>query len=185
MKIYPGTFITFEGIDYSGKSVQIKRLAEYLEQEGKTVVVLRDPGTTRISEKIRHILLDNDHHEMTKWTELLLYEAARAQMVEETIMPLLQEGSVVLCDRFYDSTTAYQGYGRQLDIMMVERANSIGSCGLVPELTLLIDLDVDAAVKRRLDAGQSASSRKKPLAGGAATRHSTRKNTPPPMLSAH
>ncbi len=147
--IAKGKLITFEGIDFSGKSLQAKLLFERLEAKKKLVLLLRDPGTTSISERIREILLDRAHSAMSPWTELLLYEAARAQMVEETIKPALSNGYWIICDRLYDSTTAYQGYGRQLDLQLVEQANRIGACGVVPDLTFLIDLDVDIALKRR------------------------------------
>ncbi|NOY58140.1 MAG: dTMP kinase [Calditrichaeota bacterium] len=143
-----GKFVTFEGIDASGKSVQAKLLYQRLQNNGVDSVLLRDPGATRISERVRDILLDNAHEEMSPWAELLLYEAARAQMVEETIFPALADGKVVICDRFYDSTTAYQGYGRSLDLNLVKQANTIGSIGLVPDLTFLIDLDPHVAIER-------------------------------------
>lgn len=141
--------ITFEGIDFSGKSLQAKLLSEKLCSVGCSVLQLRDPGATPISERIRSILLDKAHLEMSPWTELLLYEAARAQMVEQTIKPALKKGEWVICDRLYDSSTAYQGYGRQLDLGLVEQANIIGACGVVPDLTFLIDLDVRVALQRR------------------------------------
>ncbi len=144
-----GKLITFEGIDFSGKSLQAKLLAEKLGAVGRSVLLLRDPGATPISERIREILLDRSHLEMSPWTELLLYEAARAQMIEETIKPALAKGVWVISDRLYDSTTAYQGYGRQLDLGLVEQANVIGACGMVPDLTFLIDLDVRVALQRR------------------------------------
>jgi dTMP kinase len=133
-------FITFEGIDFSGKSTQAVRLYNRLAKKC-SCLLLRDPGTTRISERIRSILLDKNHTAMSHWTELLLYEAARAQMVEETIVPALKEGRIVICDRFYDSTTAYQGYGRGLDLQFVEYANQIGSCRLTPAKTFLFDVE--------------------------------------------
>lgn len=144
-----GIFITFEGIDCSGKSLQAGLLCDKLTSIGRQVIVFRDPGTTRISEQVRTILLNTEHSEMSSWTELLLYEAARAQMVEETIKPALQDGKIVLCDRFYDSTTAYQGYGRKLDLKLVQKANELGSTGLVPDLTFIIDLDPDVAAQRK------------------------------------
>lgn len=110
--------------------------------------MLRDPGATIISERIREILLDKAHWEMSPWTELLLYEAARAQMVEETIKPALHLGQWVICDRLYDSTTAYQGHGRQLNLRLVSQANKIGACGVVPDMTFLIDLDAEIAKQR-------------------------------------
>lgn len=147
--LYQGKFITFEGIDFSGKSVQSKMLYQKLTSFKIDTLLLRDPGATPISERIRSILLDNKNNEMSEWTELLLYEAARAQMVQEAILPALSAGKVVICDRFYDSTTAYQGYGRQLDLETVSNANSLGACGLVPDLTYIIDLDVNTAIQRR------------------------------------
>ena len=151
-----GLFITFEGIDASGKSLQAKLLQEKLENAGQSVILIRDPGTTKISEKVRAILLDVAHAEMSPWTELLLYEAARAQMVKETILPAIEKGKVVLCDRFYDSTTAYQGYGRQLDLDLVTKANQIGSGGLVPDLTFIIDLSPQLAAERKAAANMEA-----------------------------
>jgi len=153
---HKGKFITFEGIDYSGKSVQSKILYQKLIDHNIETCLLRDPGTTPISERIRDILLDNKNNEMSEWTELLLYEAARAQMVQETIKPALEAGKIVICDRFYDSTTAYQGYGRQLDLETVSRANSLGACGLIPDLTYIIDVDVNTAIKRRQKLNEKA-----------------------------
>ena len=138
-----GFFITFEGIDGSGKSVQIERLLKYVRGEALAVAYFRDPGATQISERIRDILLDKNNIAMSPWTELLLYESARAQMVEELILPALRQNKLVLCDRFYDSTTAYQGYGRQLFLETVALANQIGSCGVTPDLTFLIDVDLE------------------------------------------
>jgi len=154
--LHKGKFVTFEGIDYSGKSVQSKILYQKLIEHNIETCLLRDPGTTSISERIRDILLDNKNNEMSEWTELLLYEAARAQMVQETIKPALEAGKIVICDRFYDSTTAYQGYGRQLELETVSRANSLGACGLIPDLTFIIDVDVNTAVKRRQKVNEKA-----------------------------
>jgi dTMP kinase len=155
-RTYKGSFITFEGIDACGKSTQIGLLYEFLRRNDFDVIHLRDPGTTTISESIRHILLNIENSVMSAWTELLLYEAARAQLVEETIRPALQRGAIVLCDRFYDSTTAYQGYGRGLDLNMVQRANVIGSLGLVPDLTFFLDIDPRRAVERKKKFGAAA-----------------------------
>lgn len=151
-----GLFITFEGIDASGKSTQAELLHETLRKKGMSAIRLRDPGATAISEAIRHILLDNKNSAMSAWTELLLYEAARAQMVEESIRPALEAGTNVICDRFYDSTTAYQGYGRGLDLAIVHRANSIGSVGLVPNLTFFVDIDPHVAASRKAQIGEKA-----------------------------
>ena len=144
-----GYFITFEGIDGSGKTAQAELLLDVLQKKMLPVDYFRDPGTTKISERIRKILLDKKNMAMSPWAELLLYESARAQMVEENIKPALAENKIVLCDRFYDSTTAYQGYGRQLDLETVALANRIGACGLIPDLTILLDVDLDIALKRR------------------------------------
>src|SRR5512144_3105888 len=117
----PGLFITFEGTEGSGKSTQISLLAEHLRSLGHTVRTLREPGGTPIGEEIRHTLKHSHANQaMTAETELLLMNASRAQLVREVIRPALQAGEIVLCDRFYDSTTVYQGYGRQLDLSMVE-----------------------------------------------------------------
>ncbi|MBN1561980.1 dTMP kinase [candidate division KSB1 bacterium] len=148
-----GSFVTFEGIDACGKSTQIRLLHEFLRKNEVDAICLRDPGTTAISESIRRILLDNKNSAMSSWTELLLYEAARAQLVEEEIRPALAKGAIVLCDRFYDSTTAYQGYGRGLDLDIVRRANEIGSVGLTPDLTFFLDIDPRLAVARKREIG--------------------------------
>ncbi len=143
-----GLFITFEGCDGSGKSTQASLFIAQLQQSGFTVTALRDPGANAISERIRAILLDRQHTEMSPWSELLLYEAARAQMVAQQIKPALEENRIVVCDRFFDSTTAYQGYGRQLDLQLVEAANRMGSGGLLPDLTCIIDADPRLIRKR-------------------------------------
>ena len=118
-----GLFITFEGIDGSGKSTQIRRLRDFLETNGHSVELIREPGGTAIGEKIRSLLLDKSNGEMSFETELLLYEAARAQIVNEKIVPSIRAGKVVVCDRFFDSTTAYQGYARGLDLSEINRLN--------------------------------------------------------------
>ena len=118
-----GLFITFEGIDGSGKSTQIRRLRDFLETNGHSVELIREPGGTSIGEKIRSLLLDKSNGEMSFETELLLYEAARAQIVNEKIVPSIRAGKVVVCDRFFDSTTAYQGYARGLDLSEINRLN--------------------------------------------------------------
>jgi len=150
-----GIFITFEGIDYSGKSLQSRLLVDRLQSLKRTVVLLRDPGATRISEAIRGLLLDKSLHEMSCTTELLLYEAARSQMVVELIKPALAKNQIVVCDRFYDSTTAYQGYARGLDLRLVQMANRIGRCDLVPDHTFLLDLAPAMAWQRKLATGQA------------------------------
>lgn len=143
-----GRLITFEGIDGSGKSTQIERLSARLDAEGKKVRVLREPGGTQIGEAIRRILLDKKHTGMCMETELLLFAAARAQLVREVILPDLEEGKWVICDRFFDATAAYQGYGRSLDQTMVRSLNelAIGTCW--PDMTILLDLPVESAQNR-------------------------------------
>ncbi len=149
-------FITFEGIDYSGKSTQIQLLADRLQREGRETIVLREPGGTPVSEAIRALLLDRKHLGMTEWSELFLFSAARAQLVREVVRPALAAHRVVLCDRFYDSSTAYQGYGRGLDLDHVRRINSIATGGLAPDLTFIVELSVEESVRRRLLARGSA-----------------------------
>ena len=143
-----GLFITLEGIDGCGKSTQAALLAEKIEAAGREVVRLREPGGTRISEKIREILLDPENAEMADECELLLYEASRAQLVRQVVVPALERGAVVLCDRFYDSTFAYQAGGRSLDDALVERCNELGCCGVHPDRTVVLDLDVERALVR-------------------------------------
>lgn len=145
----PGLFITFEGLDGSGKTLQSQALGRMLTQAGHSVVSLRDPGGPEISEAIRGILLDLRHQNMDATTELLLYEAARAQLVAESIRPALAKGQIVICDRFYDSTTAYQGHGRKLSLELIEKANEIGSQGLVPDRSYILDIPWEESLKRR------------------------------------
>ncbi len=148
-----GVFVTVEGADGSGKTTQAARLADALEAAGRSVVRLREPGGTAISEKIRSILLDPANSEMADECELLLYEASRAQLVRQVIEPALAEGAVVLCDRYFDSTFAYQSVGRGLDAALVSRANKIGSCGVVPTRTVVLDLDPESAFSRATAGG--------------------------------
>jgi len=149
-------FITFEGIDYSGKTSQAKLLVSYLSNRGRDVIFLREPGGTAISEKLRDMLLDRKHLELTQKTELFLFSAARTQLVNQVIAPALKAGKAVVCDRFYDSTTAYQGYGRGLDLEDVKTVNRIAAGGTTPDLTLFVDIEVDEIFKRQKAAGISA-----------------------------
>ena len=149
-----GLFVTFEGIDGSGKSTQIEMLSADLQKAGKAFVLIREPGGTEIGEKIRTILLDKANSKMNARTELLLYEAARAQIVEEKIRPALSEGKVVICDRFFDSTVAYQGYARGLGLEAVDFLNRWSTSGLVPDITFLFDLDEQTAYARRHGRGE-------------------------------
>ncbi len=141
-------FITFEGIDGSGKSTQIKLLREKLLEEGYEVEVFREPGGTDISEQIRHILL-NSKSVIDPVTELLLFSAARSQLITEKVLPLLEKGTVVILDRFYDSTTAYQGYGRKaVSLEHIRELNEMASHGREPDLTLYLRISLEEAKKR-------------------------------------
>ena len=140
-----GKLISLEGIDNSGKSTQATKVFSYLRRKGYSVILVREPGGTEISEKIRKILLAKKNHKMSPETELLLYEAARAQLVKEVILTALKRGKIVICDRFYDSTTAYQAYARGLDLYLIKKLNNFASFGIVPDLTILIDLKPEAA----------------------------------------
>jgi dTMP kinase len=146
-------FITFEGADGVGKSTQIRILAARLQAAGMEVLCLREPGGTRVGEAIRGLLLNPEHTEISDTCELLLYEAARAQLVEQVIAPALAAGTTVLCDRFADSTTAYQGCGRGLDDTLVEQANALGSRGLVPARTIVLTRDVGDALEDAIVGG--------------------------------
>lgn len=143
-------FITFEGLDGSGKTTQAKLLADRLSREHRNVLVLREPGGTEVGEKIRTILLDRTLQGMTTISEFFLFSASRAQLVEEVIRPALAAGVVVVCDRFYDSSTAYQGWGRQLPLDAVEVINRCATGGLTPDLTFFLDLPV-ADVEKRIN----------------------------------
>lgn len=132
----------------SGKTTQILRLKRYLTQKGIPCKVTREPGGTPIGEKIRKILLNPYHHEIIPICELLLYEAARAQHVEEVIKPLLKKEGVILCDRFSDASIAYQGYGRKVDLMWVGRLNHLSTQGIKPDLTILLDCPEDIGLER-------------------------------------
>ena len=142
-------FITLEGVDGAGKSTQVELLVRALERAGHAVVRLREPGGTAISEAIRALLLDPANAEMGDTCELLLYEAARAQLVHEVIKPALAAGSVVVCDRFYDSTTCYQSFAAGIDRKTVRLANGLAVDGCHPTLTLVYDIDPEVAAARR------------------------------------
>ena len=149
-------FISFEGIDFSGKSTQISLLKKFLEENQYTVYFLREPGDTDISEKIRQILLDKKHHGMNEWAEIFLYSAARVQLVSERIIPLLKEGQIVIADRYVDSTTAYQGFGRQLDLEIVKTINQAATFGLLPGITFYLELTPEESIKRMGNANRTA-----------------------------
>jgi dTMP kinase len=143
-----GLFITFEGGEGGGKSTQIDLLRMHLESEGYEIVVTREPGGTPIAERIRNVLLDSDNTALTPMAELMLYEAARAQHVGELIAPALEAGKIVLCDRFSDSTAAYQGAGRNLPDESVETLNRLASQDLMPDITFLMDLPPETGLRR-------------------------------------
>ncbi len=144
-------FISFEGIDFCGKSTQVKLLSDYLLNErGFKIQNIREPGGTQISEKIRTILLDRKIFDMTIQAEILLFSASRSQLVQQVIKPSLNEGTVVISDRFHDSTTAYQGFGRGISIEYIETINRFAIDGTLPDVTFILDIDVETAEKRRV-----------------------------------
>lgn len=143
-------FITFEGIDSSGKTTQISLLKEYFIQRNKEVFVVRDPGGTKVSEEIRKILLSKNNFEMVKECELFLFCASRAQLVNEVIIPKLRSNIIVISDRFFDSTTAYQGYGRDLNIEDIKVLHKIAINGTPPDLTFYIDIDYEESHRRQV-----------------------------------
>lgn len=141
-------FITFEGVEGSGKTTQIQALRTHLESRGHRVMATREPGGCPIADAIRTILLSSANRALVPRAELLLYAAARAQHVEQVIRPALKAGTIVLCDRFADATAAYQGGGRGLDAALVEELNAIATGGLFPNLTLLFDIPVELGLSR-------------------------------------
>ncbi len=147
-------FITLEGPEGSGKTSHIKPLAKWLEGRGYRVHTAREPGGTPISEQIRAILHDLNNTEMHPHTETLLYQAARAQIVEQVFRPKLAEGYIVLCDRYADSTLAYQGYGHQQDLEQVRALVNYATGGLVPDLKFLLDVDVEVGLRRKDNTGE-------------------------------
>jgi dTMP kinase len=151
-------FITFEGIEGSGKTTQIQLLSERLERSGVEHVLTREPGGTPAGNQIRRLLLDPANRDLSPLCELLLYQAARAQHLARVIVPALAEGKLVLCDRYKDATRAYQGKGRQLPEELVEQLNRVDLLALEPDLTLLFDLEPDAALSRARRREGSASS---------------------------
>ena len=142
-------FITLEGPEGSGKTSQIPPLVEYLREKGYTVFPTREPGGTSIGEQIREVIHDLKNVEMHPRTETLLYQAARAQIVEQVFKPRLKAGEIVISDRYYDSTIAYQGYGHQQDLEQVRALVKYATGGLVPDLTILLDVDVEVGLGRR------------------------------------
>ena len=151
-----GIFITFEGIDGCGKSTQCEMLKDYLKEAGKDFIFVREPGGTVIGERIREILLDKKNTQMTARTELLLFEAARAQITDEVIKPALEEGKIVLCDRFFDSSSAYQGMARGMGMDFVAGLNMAATGGLKPDITFFFDISAEEALKRRGKRGEAS-----------------------------
>ena len=143
-----GLFITFEGIDGCGKTTQANLLAEYLKIQGYKVLLTREPGGPHISEKIREILLNKDFSEMHKLTEIFLYMASRSQHTIEWITPALNEGIIVICDRYYDSTYAYQGTAREISLDAIDYINKIATRGIKPDITFILDLPVEEGLTR-------------------------------------
>ncbi|MDM8532037.1 dTMP kinase [Anaerolineales bacterium HSG25] len=155
-------FITFEGTDGSGKTTQIQRLTARLEAEGQTFYATREPGGTKIGDQIRQVLHDVNNTEMTAEAEILLYTASRAQLVRELVNPRLARGEVVLCDRYVESTYAYQGYGRGLDFAMLRSLSEFATQGLRPDLIIYLDLDIETGLARKANlaaTGQEALNR--------------------------
>ena len=146
-------FITFEGSEGCGKTSQMAALVKFLRAEGHPVLATREPGGTPIGDQIRTVITSLQNTGMLPRTEILLFQASRAQLVEQIIRPHLDEGEVVICDRFGDSTLAYQGYGYQLDLELLRLMVSFATGGLKPDLTLLLDLDVEMGLQRRAKAG--------------------------------
>ena len=141
-------FISFEGIDGAGKSTQVKMLKKHLAARGRDVLTLREPGGTVVAEKIRDLLLESKH-DITPIGELLLFSASRAELAQKVILPALKQNNVVIVDRFYDSTTAYQGYGRGLDLGMLREVNTVSTFGLKPDITFFLDISPEDALIRK------------------------------------
>lgn len=150
-----GTFITFEGCEGAGKSTQIRLLSQYLAERGKECVVTREPGGSAISEAIRTVILDGKNTAMTDECEALLYAAARAQHLSDTVLPALEAGKTVLCDRYIFSSFAYQGYGRGLDMDFLRAVNSFALQGHMPDITLFLDIPPRSAFERKHGADQN------------------------------
>ncbi|HOT90821.1 MAG TPA: dTMP kinase [Anaerolineae bacterium] len=150
-----GLFITLEGPDGSGKTTQARMLVEWLREQGHPVLATREPGGTRIGEAIRNVLHDCAHVEMAPQTEILLYSASRAQHVAEVIRPALAAGKIVVCDRYFDSTYAYQGYGRGLPLPTLQVITDFAVQGLIPDLTLYLDIAPEVGLQRRAHSGEA------------------------------
>jgi dTMP kinase len=143
-----GIFISFEGIEGTGKTIQSRLLYEYLTKKGYEVILTGEPGGTRIGLKIRDLLLSVENKGMTPLAELLLYNASRAQHIQEVILPVMNKGAIVITDRFTDSTVAYQGYGRGIDLNIINSIKRMVAADLQPDITILLDLDVEVGLRR-------------------------------------
>jgi dTMP kinase len=146
-------FVTLEGPEGSGKTSQLAPLADFLRQQGQEVLVTREPGGTPISDQVRAVIMNMDNTAMNPRTEILLFLAARAQLVAQVIRPALEAGKLVLCDRYGDSTLAYQGYGHGNDLDLLRSFLNFATNGLQPDLTLLLDVDVEAGIRRKQSGG--------------------------------
>ncbi len=147
-------FISFEGIDCCGKTTQVKLLIDKLQSQKKEAVLLREPGGTIISERIREILLDKKNSHLTQIAEVLLFSASRTQLVSEIIMPALSENKIVICDRYVDSTTVYQGYGRGISLDAIQSLNATATIGVMPQKTFFIDITIEEMFLRRKNGRQ-------------------------------
>ena len=152
-----GFFITLEGPDGAGKGTQGRRLVEHLRRAAVDVLNTREPGGTSIGERIRRVLLDDSHREMAPETEMLLFAASRAQFVREVVRPALARGTTVLSERYVDASLAYQGFGRGLDVGLVRTVNGVATGGLLPDLTLLLDIDPAVGLERVQAAGRAGA----------------------------
>ncbi len=148
-------FITFEGVDFCGKSTQVELLRDYLLAQNKNVHLIREPGGTEISEKIREILLDKKNNAMVMETEIFLFSASRAQLVREVIRPFLQKGYYVISDRFHDSSTAYQGFGRGLSVDAILNIHNLAIGKTIPDITFFIDVPNEVAFARKKNISHS------------------------------
>ena len=147
-------FVTLEGPEGGGKSTQAQRLADYLKSRGHDILLTREPGGTEIGDQIRRIIMSLENKSMSPEAEFLLFSASRAQVVRELIRPHLERGGVVVCDRFYDSSLAYQGFGHELDLELLQTITGFVTGGLVPDLTLLLDLTSELGLERRKQDGR-------------------------------
>lgn len=151
---YSGLFLTFEGIEGCGKSTQAKKLVKYLQQRGYSVIHTKEPGGTALGSNLRKLVLCSNGINISREAELFLYAADRAQHVQEIILPALQDGKIIICDRFTDATVAYQGYARGVDRAVINNINGLATSGLVPNITILMDLAVTEGLARALARNQ-------------------------------